>query len=73
MKNNSWMLLMGILWAEGILWLVVPALAAMVGVVLGLFAIASWREGGRMAHSAVSMHSNVEDFQRRLSASGITL
>ena len=66
MKNNSMILLMGTLVAEGMLWMVAPGLATVAGVVLGLFTIASWREGSRMRHTSVSVGSSVEDFQRRL-------
>jgi hypothetical protein len=69
MKNNSLMLLMGTLAAEGILWKVAPGLATMAGVVLGLFMIASWCEGSKAKHSnASTISNNVEDFQRRVGA-----
>jgi hypothetical protein len=71
MKNNSLMLLMGTVAAEGMLWLVAPGLATMAGVVLGLFAIASWRDGSSMRHSKACTSFNVDDFQRRSSASAL--
>jgi hypothetical protein len=67
MNRNSLMLLMGTLAAESILWLVVPGLATVVGVVLGLFMVASWREGSRR-HSSACASFGAEDFQRRSSA-----
>lgn len=53
---------------EGMLCAVAPGLATVVGVVLALFVIASWREGVRSKHPRASMQFNVEDFQRRLAA-----
>jgi hypothetical protein len=67
MKNNSLVLLMGTAAAESLLWLMAPGLATVVGVVLGLFMIASWREGGRMRHPRACTSFNVDDFQRRSS------
>ena len=53
---------------EGMLCAVAPGLATVIGVVLALFVIASWREGVRSKHPRASMQFNVEDFQRRLAA-----
>ena len=69
MKNNSMMLVMGTLAAEGILWMVAPGLATVTGVVLGLFVIASWREGSKTRQSGTSTNFNVDDFQRRTGVS----
>jgi hypothetical protein len=69
MKNKSLMLLMGTAAAEGVLWLLAPGLATVVGVVFGLSTIASWREGSRMRHPRACMNFNVDDFQRRSGAS----
>jgi hypothetical protein len=66
MNSNSWLFLIGTVAAESILWLLVPGLAAVLGVVLGLFAIASWRDSAKMQDSSVS--NNVDDFQRRVRA-----
>jgi hypothetical protein len=65
MKNNSLMRFTGLLAGLGILWLLAPSLAAMAGVVLGLFAIACWREGVG-AKSTGLQSASVADFQRRL-------
>lgn len=69
MKSNSLMFLMGTVAAESMLWIVAPGLATVAGVVLGLFAIASWRDGARMRRSRVCASFSVDDFQRRSSAS----
>ena len=66
MKSNSLMLLMGTVVGEGMLWLVAPGLATVAGVVLGLFTIASWREGSRLKRAKACTGFNVDDFQRRL-------
>jgi hypothetical protein len=50
----------------GVLWFLFPGLAATAGVVLGLFAIACWREG--LGPRSPRLNSiSVADFQRRLS------
>ena len=71
MKNNSLILLMGTVAAESMLWFVAPGLATMAGVVLGLFAIASWCDGAGMRRSKACATFNVDDFQRRSSASAL--
>jgi hypothetical protein len=71
MKTNSLMLLVGTVAAESMLWLVAPGLATMTGVVLALSAIASWREAAGIRRSKVCSSLNVDDFQRRLSASAL--
>jgi hypothetical protein len=53
---------------EGVLWAVAPGLATVVGVMLALFVVGSWREGVRSKQPRTSMKFNVEDFQRRLAA-----
>jgi hypothetical protein len=68
MKTNPPMSLgIGIV-AEGLLWALAPGLAMVVGVIVALFIIASWREGLRTKHPLASAQFNVEDFQRRLAA-----
>ena len=71
MKNNSLMLLVGLVAGLGILWLLVPGLAAMAGVVLGLFAIACWREGAGVRPTRFQGSASVDDFQRRLSVDAL--
>jgi hypothetical protein len=71
MKINAIMLLVGTVAAEGMLWLVAPGLATMAGVVLGLFAIASQREGARIRNSRASNSFSVDDFQRRLDTTAV--
>jgi hypothetical protein len=68
MKNNSLMIVAGAVAAEGVLWGLAPGLATMMGVVLGLFVIALWREGASMSHPTTCTKFNVEDFQRRMAA-----
>jgi hypothetical protein len=65
MKNNSLMLLMGTLAVESLLWMMAPGLATVAGVVLGLFTVASWCEGGRVRNPRACTSFNVDDFQRR--------
>jgi hypothetical protein len=71
MKNSTLMIVMGTLGTEWALWMVAPGLAAVIGVILGLFAIASWREGSRIRHSKATAQFGPEDFQRRLSVSAL--
>jgi hypothetical protein len=68
MQKNSLMIVAGAIAVEGVLWALAPGLATMTGAVLGLFIIASWREGSRMKHPTACTTLNVEDFQRRLAA-----
>ena len=65
--NNSLIRATGLLAGLGTLWLLAPSLAAMASVVLGLFAIACWREGVGARPTRFDDNGSVDDFQRRLS------
>jgi hypothetical protein len=62
MKNNSLMLPVVPLVGLGVLWFLAPSLAVMAGVVLGLFAIACWREGVGIRPTRLHNSVSVDDF-----------
>jgi hypothetical protein len=65
MNANSWLFLIWTATGGTILWLLAPGLATVLGVVLGLFAIASWKEGAKTRNMFIS--NNIDDFKQRVS------
>jgi len=71
MNTNSLKSLMIPTAVLGVLWFLAPSLAAMAGVVLGLFAIACWREGVGVRTTMVQGSVSMDDYQRRLSVDAL--